>query len=134
MASAAGSQVPAGASPPRVSIRWMKSTWESTPSPRLASASSNSQGIAVGSGCTLFGRAEPATLLARAQKAWADAAGSGLAAFAEPVSERDGVLAEVDYVQRIETQGGVAPTGACDPAADRTVAVPYRARYVFYAD
>jgi uncharacterized protein DUF3455 len=49
-------------------------------------------------------------------------------------NQGDGVLAQVDYVQRIETQGGVAPTGACDPAADRTVAVPYRARYVFYAD
>jgi hypothetical protein len=49
-------------------------------------------------------------------------------------NQGDGVLADVDYVQRIETQGGVAPTGACDPAADRTVAVPYRARYVFYAD
>jgi predicted nucleic acid-binding Zn ribbon protein len=40
----------------------------------------------------VVGRAEPATLLARAQGAWAGAAGSGLAAFAEPVSERDGVL------------------------------------------
>jgi hypothetical protein len=28
----------------------------------------------------------------------------------------------------------VAPAGACDPARDATVAVPYRARYVFYAD
>jgi hypothetical protein len=27
----------------------------------------------------------------------------------------------------------VAPAGPCDPAADATVAVPYRARYVFYA-
>jgi hypothetical protein len=49
-------------------------------------------------------------------------------------NQGDGVLAQVDYVQRIETRGGVAPTGACNPAADRTVAVPYRARYVFYAD
>ncbi len=40
----------------------------------------------------VVGRAEPATQLARAQGAWAEAAGSGLAAFAEPVSERDGVL------------------------------------------
>lgn len=46
----------------------------------------------------------------------------------------DGVLAQVDYVQRIETQGGVAPAGPCDPATDRTAAVPYRARYVFWAD
>jgi predicted nucleic acid-binding Zn ribbon protein len=40
----------------------------------------------------VVGRAEPATPLARAQRAWAEAAGSGLAAVAEPVSERDGVL------------------------------------------
>ncbi len=37
-------------------------------------------------------RSEPATVLARAQGAWGEAAGPGLAAFAEPVSERDGVL------------------------------------------
>jgi Protein of unknown function (DUF3455) len=45
----------------------------------------------------------------------------------------DGVLSRVDYIQRLETRGGVAPKGACDPAEDATVAVPYRARYVFYA-
>jgi hypothetical protein len=44
------------------------------------------------------------------------------------------VLAKVDYVQRLETRGGVASAGPCDPAEDATVAVPYRARYVFYAD
>ena len=49
-------------------------------------------------------------------------------------NQGDGVLAQVDYVQRIETQGGVAPAGPCDPATDRTAAVPYRARYVFWAD
>jgi Protein of unknown function (DUF3455) len=49
-------------------------------------------------------------------------------------NQGDGVLARVDYVQRLETRGGVAPKGACDPARDATVAVPYRARYVFYAD
>ncbi len=37
-------------------------------------------------------RSGPATLLARAQAAWREAAGPGLAPFAEPVSERDGVL------------------------------------------
>jgi Protein of unknown function (DUF3455) len=46
----------------------------------------------------------------------------------------DGVLSGVDFVHRIRTEGGVAPDGACDPAADATVAVPYRARYVFYSD
>jgi hypothetical protein len=45
----------------------------------------------------------------------------------------DGVLAGVDFVQRLETKGGVAPAGPCDPAEDATVAVPYRARYVFWA-
>ena len=49
-------------------------------------------------------------------------------------NQGDGVLAKVDFVQRLETRGGVAPVGACDPADDATVAVPYRARYVFYAD
>ena len=49
------------------------------------------------------------------------------------VPQGDGVLAKVDYVQRLETRGGVAPAGPCDPAGDRTVAVPYRARYVFSA-
>jgi hypothetical protein len=48
-------------------------------------------------------------------------------------TQGDGVLAGVDFIQRIETRGGVAPAGPCDPAADATVAVPYRARYVFYA-
>jgi Protein of unknown function (DUF3455) len=45
----------------------------------------------------------------------------------------DGVLGQVDFIQRLETRGGVAPPGPCDPAGDATVAVPYRARYVFYA-
>jgi hypothetical protein len=49
-------------------------------------------------------------------------------------TQGDGVLAGVDYIQRLETRGGVAPTGACDPATDAAVAVPYRARYVFWAD
>lgn len=35
---------------------------------------------------------QPATLLARVQRAWPDAAGAVLAAQAEPVSERDGVV------------------------------------------
>ena len=46
----------------------------------------------------------------------------------------DGVLSQVDFIQRLETRGGLAPTGPCDPAEDATLAVPYRARYVFYAD
>ena len=37
-------------------------------------------------------RSEPRTLLAAAQSAWADAAGPGIAAQAEPVAEREGRL------------------------------------------
>jgi predicted nucleic acid-binding Zn ribbon protein len=37
-------------------------------------------------------RVEPATLLARAQGVWGEAAGPALAGFARPVTERDGVL------------------------------------------
>ena len=40
----------------------------------------------------VVGRSEPATVLGRAQGAWTEVAGPGLARFAEPVSERDGVL------------------------------------------
>jgi Protein of unknown function (DUF3455) len=47
-------------------------------------------------------------------------------------NQGDGVLAGVDYVQRLDTRGGAAPAGTCDPATDSTVAVPYRAHYVFY--
>ncbi|MTD54476.1 DUF3455 domain-containing protein [Amycolatopsis pithecellobii] len=42
-----------------------------------------------------------------------------------------GVFGSVDYVQRLDTVGGVAPAGACtDGALD---AVPYSAEYRFYA-
>ena len=61
------------------------------------------------------------------------ARGDRLAAAEGRLHQGDGVLAGVDYVQRLETRGGVAPAGACDPASDSTVAVPYQARYVFYA-
>jgi predicted nucleic acid-binding Zn ribbon protein len=36
--------------------------------------------------------AQPTTLLAQVQAVWADVAGSGLAVYATPVSERDGVV------------------------------------------
>jgi hypothetical protein len=46
-----------------------------------------------------------------------------------------GVLSTVDYIQRLHTRGGVAPNdGACDPANDETVGVPYTAVYRFFAD
>jgi hypothetical protein len=46
-----------------------------------------------------------------------------------------GVLSTVDYVQRLHTRGGVAPNGgACNPATDQTVGVPYTAVYRFFSD
>ena len=46
-----------------------------------------------------------------------------------------GTLSTVDYIQRVFTKGGVAPNGGtCDPAADKTVGVPYTAVYTFYSD
>jgi hypothetical protein len=45
-----------------------------------------------------------------------------------------GVLSTVDYIQRLHTRGGVAPSGACDPATDQTVGVPYTAVYRFFSD
>lgn len=41
-----------------------------------------------------------------------------------------GVLAAVHYVQRLNTQGGVAPTQACSQEGQES-RVPYRADYVF---
>ncbi|HEX6676305.1 MAG TPA: DUF3455 domain-containing protein [Actinomycetes bacterium] len=46
-----------------------------------------------------------------------------------------GTLSTVDYVQRLFTEGGVAPNGGtCDPASDKSVGVPYTATYVFWSD
>jgi hypothetical protein len=45
--------------------------------------------------------------------------------------EGEGVLAGVDYVQRLATRGGQAPPGGCTGAGTR--AVPYTAEYRFYA-
>ncbi|MFH0179817.1 DUF3455 domain-containing protein [Streptomyces cacaoi] len=44
-----------------------------------------------------------------------------------------GKLASVTKIRRVNTQGGVAPTGPCDPAANPTVEVPYSAVYEFIA-
>jgi hypothetical protein len=45
----------------------------------------------------------------------------------------DGVLSTVSYVQRIDTDGGVAPKDGCDQSHDgQTVRVPYTANYAFY--
>jgi hypothetical protein len=42
-----------------------------------------------------------------------------------------GLLADVVEVLRLNTAGGVAPTGPCDPSTTPTIHVPYRADYVF---
>lgn len=42
-----------------------------------------------------------------------------------------GLFGRVDYVQRLHTRGGVAPTGACQAGA--SAAVPYTATYNFWA-
>ena len=42
-----------------------------------------------------------------------------------------GVFAEVQYIQRLDTEGGVAPAGPC--TTGQTVSVPYQAAYEFWA-
>lgn len=42
-----------------------------------------------------------------------------------------GLLSYVAFIQRLDTTGGVAPTGAC--AAGQKTEVPYTAKYYFYA-
>lgn len=46
--------------------------------------------------------------------------------------EADGRFAGVSYIQRLDTRGGAAPAGACDPDQQPTLAVPYLAVYYFY--
>lgn len=41
-----------------------------------------------------------------------------------------GFLSRADYINRLATSGGVAPTGSC--TAGQTVQVPYKAVYVFW--
>jgi len=43
-----------------------------------------------------------------------------------------GVLSKADWINRLYTSGGVAPTGSC--TAGQTVQVPYGAVYVFWDD
>jgi hypothetical protein len=40
-------------------------------------------------------------------------------------------LSHVVEVLRLNTVGGVAPTGACDPRATQIIHIPYQADYVF---
>ena len=42
----------------------------------------------------------------------------------------EGVLSRADYINRLRTSGGVAPTGSC--TAGQTVSVPYGSVYVFW--
>jgi hypothetical protein len=43
-----------------------------------------------------------------------------------------GVFSPVSYIQRLNTEGGVGPTGVCQPGAQRWVA--YTADYYFYGN
>ncbi|MEO5767503.1 MAG: DUF3455 domain-containing protein [Polyangia bacterium] len=45
----------------------------------------------------------------------------------------NGVLDDATFIQRLDTEGGVAPATGCDAMHLRTeVLVPYRANYFFY--
>jgi hypothetical protein len=50
---------------------------------------------------------------------------------ATQIGNSTGLLSNVVEVLRLNTVGGVAPTGACNPQATPTVSVPYQADYVF---
>jgi hypothetical protein len=43
-----------------------------------------------------------------------------------------GELDGVTWIQRLDTMGGVAPEGSCDPEAEPSVGVPYTATYNFW--
>lgn len=48
-------------------------------------------------------------------------------------NEGIGTFAKVTYIQRVDTEGGVAPAGGCDQAHVNTEArIDYRANYYFY--
>lgn len=44
----------------------------------------------------------------------------------------NGVLSKADYISRLFTSGGLAPTGAC--SAGQSVKIPYKAVYAFWDD
>jgi hypothetical protein len=50
---------------------------------------------------------------------------------ATQIGSSTGLLADVVEVLRLNTVGGVAPTGTCDPQTTPIVNVPYQADYVF---
>jgi hypothetical protein len=41
-----------------------------------------------------------------------------------------GIFGRVTFINRLETHGGMAPTGTCSDG--QTTGVPYTARYLFY--
>ncbi|GAA3281305.1 DUF3455 domain-containing protein [Dactylosporangium vinaceum] len=43
-----------------------------------------------------------------------------------------GELNRVQFISRVNTTGGVGPTGPCTPGTDTPVSVPYTADYVFW--
>ena len=46
-----------------------------------------------------------------------------------------GWFSKVTYIQRVDTEGGIAPPGGCDKAhQDQEVRVEYKATYVFYGE
>jgi Protein of unknown function (DUF3455) len=52
----------------------------------------------------------------------------------ETSRQGSGVLSNVGFVRRIETEGGVAPAQGCDARhASEQERVPYTARYLFYS-
>jgi hypothetical protein len=50
---------------------------------------------------------------------------------ATQIGDSSGMLSHVVEVLRLNTVGGVAPAGSCDPQATPLVNVPYQADYVF---
>ncbi|MEW1640830.1 MULTISPECIES: CHRD domain-containing protein [unclassified Streptomyces] len=52
---------------------------------------------------------------------------------AQQTGKSEGLLSRTTSVLRLDTVGGVAPAGTCDPAARPTARVPYTAEYLFLA-
>jgi hypothetical protein len=48
-------------------------------------------------------------------------------------NEGGGVFSKVEYVQRVDTEGGVAPAKADKAQEGKTVRVDYKATYIFFA-
>ncbi|MGR3868767.1 CHRD domain-containing protein [Streptomyces graminifolii] len=52
---------------------------------------------------------------------------------AQQTGKSEGLLSKTTSVLRLDTAGGVAPTGTCNPATRPTARVPYTADYLFLA-